>query len=303
MPRPILRCTLLAGILLSLSACTYRVREANIIIPRVAPAVDVAVLQAQFPQYRIEERRIAAADGAQLYSLRFLRPDAVATVLYFGGNGYTISRFAPFSAKMYTGTPVDFVLVDHRGYGASSGTASVAALMDDAVTVYDGLRSDAELHGLPLIVHGHSLGSFMAGHVAAERKLDGLILEASATTSEDWTAYLRTQQKAWVRMLVRRVVPDGGLAGLGNLSVAKALDEPTLFVVGKDDDTVPPRFAEALYAADPMPAGSKRLLEVPDRNHTNAADSPEFRAALADLVRQAAQAHGTGQGAQSAAAP
>jgi pimeloyl-ACP methyl ester carboxylesterase len=282
--RRALRGLLLAACCAGLAACTFRVRESNIVVPRVAPAADVAALRAQFPQYRIEERRIPAGDGAELYSLRFLRPDAIATVLYFGGNGYTVSTFAPFSARVYSGVPVNFVLVDHRGYGASTGTASIAALMDDAVAVYDELRGDAELQGLPLVVHGHSLGSFMAGHVAAERRLDGLVLEASATTSEEWTAYLRTQQKLWVRMLVRRVVPEGALAGTGNLGVASSLDEPTLFVVGENDDVVPPRFARALYAADPLPPERKRLLVVPGHGHPDAADSPEFRSAFSDFV-------------------
>lgn len=271
---------------LALSACTFHVRESNIVVPREAPPADLATLRGEFPQYRIQARRIAMADGAQLYSLRFLRPDAVATVLYFGGNGYVVSRFAPYSAKTYADTPVNFVLVDHRGYGASTGTASIEALFSDAVAVYDGLRQDPDLHGLPLLVHGHSLGSFMAGQVAAERKLDGLVLEASATTSEEWTAYLRSQQGPWVRMLVRQIVPDGNLAGLGNLDVAAALDEPALFVVGEDDETVPPRFSRALYAADPMPADRKRLLVVPGHGHGNASDSPEFRSALAQFVAQ-----------------
>lgn len=288
MPRPILRYALLAGMSLLLSACTWRIRESNLIIPRVAPTADMAALRARFPQYGIEERRIAS-HGAELYSLRFLRPDAVATVLYFGGNGYVVSDFAWYSEKAYDGVPVNFVLVDHRGYGASTGTPSIATLMDDAVAVYDQLHDDAELHGLPLVVHGHSLGSFMAGHVAAERRLDGLVLEGSVTTSEDWAVWLRSQQKLWARMLVRRVVPDATLAGKGNRDVALALDEPALFVAGENDGVTPPKFARALYDLDPMPAARKRLLIVPGHNHMNASDSAEFRSALADFVASIAR--------------
>ncbi|MEH6422365.1 alpha/beta hydrolase [Pseudomonas sp. CGJS7] len=270
----------------SLSACTWHVRENNIVIPRTAPSAELSGLRTQFPQYRIEEARIAAADGAQLYSLRLLRQDAVATVLYFGGNGYTIGKSAGRTAKNYADAPVNLVLVDHRGYGASTGTASLDALLADAVTVYDDLRKDPSLGGLPLIVHGHSLGSFMAGRVAAARTLDGLILESSVTTTEDWTTHLRSRQKWWARMLVRRVAPEGALAGKGNAEVAAGLDEPALFVVGENDDVTPPRFARALFDAAPLPEGRKRLLIVPGRDHLSAADSPDFRAVLAAWVAE-----------------
>lgn len=273
-------------LVVGLCACTWHVREDNIVIPRVAPSADLAALRAQLPAYRIEETRIAAADGAQLYSLRFLRSDAVATVLYFGGNGYTVAKHAATSAKAYAETPVNFVLVDHRGYGASTGTASLDALLADATTVYDRLRTDPELSAMPLVVHGHSLGSFMAGQVAAARRLDGLILESSVTSFDDWGAYMRSRQKLWARILVRRVAPAGALAGKGNRGVVAALDEPVLFVAGENDTATPPRFAEALYQATAQPENRKRLLIVPLRDHTNAADSPEFRRALAEFLAE-----------------
>jgi len=270
----------------ALSACTWHVREDNIVIPRAAPSADLAALRAQLPAYRIEETRIAA-DGAQLYALRFLRRDALATVLYFGGNGYTVARHAATSAKAYADAPVNFVLVDHRGYGASTGTASLEALLADAGTVYERLRQDPELAGLPLIVHGHSLGSFMAGRVAATHRLDGVILESSVTRFEDWGAHMRSRQKRWARLLVRRVAPAGALVGQGNLAVVQALDEPVLFVAGENDLATPPRFAQALYEATPQPEGRKRLLIVPGRHHANATDSPEFRQALAAFLAEA----------------
>lgn len=282
----IARCLSLLLAIAGLSACTWHVREDNVVIPRATAAADLTALRAQLPRYRIEEARIATADGAQLYSLRFLRDDAVATVLYFGGNGYTVAKWAGRTAKSYERTPVNFVLVDHRGYGASTGTASLDALMADAVSVYDGLRKDPELNALPLVVHGHSLGSFMAGRVAAERALDGLILESSVTSSEAWAEHLRSRQKWWARAVVRRVAPEGSLAGKGNRDVAAALDEPVLFVVGENDDTTPPKFARELFETAPQPVGRKRLLMVPGANHLNASDSQQFRDALTAFVEE-----------------
>src|SRR5690606_30561650 len=119
--------------------------------------------------------------------------------------------------------------------------------------------------GMPLLLHGHSLGSFMAGHVAAERKVDGVILESSVTTTEDWTAHLRSQQSWWLRMLVWRVEPDEALSRMGNQAAVARLDEPVLFVVGADDDITPPRFSRSLFETAPLPQGRKQLLVVPGR--------------------------------------
>ena len=282
----IFRGFLICVVVACLSACTYQVRESNVVIPRKAATADIDALRIQFPDYHIEQKFIAAQDGSELYSLRFVRSDAVATVLYFGGNGYTVAKWAPITARAYKDAPVNFVLVDHRGYGASSGAATLDALMSDALRVYDSLVGESEIGNLPLIVHGHSLGSFMAGYVASHRRLAGLVLESSVTTTEDWTAHLRSKQSPWIRLLVRRVKPEGSLAGKGNSGVAATLDEPVLLVVGANDDVTPPRFSQELYDAASLPPGRKHLLIVPDKSHMDAWDSSGFRTALSAFVAQ-----------------
>lgn len=278
-------CLVLVGA--SMAGCTYRVRESNVVIPRASPPAEVETFRRQFPQYRIEELKIPTSESADLYSLRFLRPDAIATVVYFGGNGYTVARLAPRTIQIYRDVPVNVVLIDHRGYGGSTGTPTIDNLMGDALRVYDHTLADAGLVQLPIILHGHSLGSFMAGHVAAERKLSGLVLEASVTSTEDWARHLRSKQSPWIRLLVWRVVPAGSLARKGNLDVAAGMDEPVLFVVGAEDDVTPPRFTEALFEAAPIPREDKALLVVPGRNHMNAADSPEYKRAFSAFALRA----------------
>ena len=278
-----------AGVLLlsSMAGCTYHVGESNLVVPRIAPTADVDALHAAHPGLSFEEGWIDAANGARLYSLAMRRPHAVATVLYFGGNGYTISRWASRTAAMYAELPVDVVLVDHRGYGASTGTPTIDGLMDDAERAYRSLRADPRFAGRPLIVHGHSLGSFMAGHVADTARLDGLVLESTAPSAEAWTAQLRSLQKPWIRAVVWRVKPTGALAGRGNAEVATRLDEPVLYLVGDRDDITPPRFARGLYDATPLADSLKQLVVVPGASHLRAAESPEFRAAFMRLLAQA----------------
>lgn len=105
-------------------------------------------------------------------------------------------------------------------------------------------------------------------------------------SSEAWTASLRDKQKPWVRLLVRRVVPAGSLVGKGNGEVVTRLDELVLFVVGADNVVAPPRLSQALFDATTLPNSRKRLLVVPGKTHLDAADSPDFRAALSLFVEQ-----------------
>ncbi|TKS54809.1 alpha/beta hydrolase [Luteimonas yindakuii] len=271
-----------------LSACTYQLQESHLVRPQPAPATDLAVLAAAFPGYAFDEARIDTGDGASLYSLRLTRPDARATVLYFGGNGYRIGVHAQHSVRAYEALPVNLVLVDHRGYGGSSGIPTMDGLRADALLAYDRLRADPALAELPLLVHGQSLGSFLAGHVAGHRRLDGLVLESSMTTAEDWTAAMRARAGFWTRLMVRRIDIAPSLQAAGNLEVVRTLDEPVLFVVGADDTTTAPVFSRMLHAATPLPAADKRLVVVPGKGHNTATLSPEFAAAMAGLIDRVA---------------
>ncbi|MGY0634097.1 alpha/beta hydrolase [Luteimonas sp. A478] len=278
---------LMAAALL-LSGCTFTYREAYLVSPRPDQAPELDVLREEFPDHHFREGRIDAG-SASLYTLAMTHPDARATVLYFGGNGYRTGRSAPYSARVYAPLPVNLVLVDHRGYGTSTGSPGVDALMGDALRAHDHVAGDASLQALPLIVHGQSLGSFMAGHVAANRQLGGLVLESSVTTTSDWVAYQRSRLPWWKRMWVRRIDLEGSLAEQGNLPVVVALDEPVLFVVGEDDPATPPEFTRRLYEATALPDSCRSLLVVPGRGHNDATRSQAFADAMTAFVAQIAE--------------
>lgn len=265
------------------AGCTWRVRESNILFPRASAGADIAALQRAFPSYVPEEFHQQVPE-ARLYGVRLLRPDARVTVLYFGGNGYRIAKDAESTLRAYSSLPVNLVLVDHRGYGGSSGVPSMDRLLADAVRVYDQVAAEAMLSALPVVVHGHSLGSFMAGQVASERTLAGLVLESTVTTTEDWTRFLRSRQAWWAKALVWRVVPEDSLAGRGNLAVVPALDEPVLFAVGAADAVTAPAFSRRLFDLCPLPASQKTLLEVAGATHQSVIQTPEFHEAMLRFV-------------------
>jgi len=160
---------------------------------------------------------------------------------------------------------VDVLIVDHRGYGRSEGMPTQDNLEADGVVAFDYLSGTIGVAPSRIVVHGQSLGSFIAGHVAAERPAAGVVLESSATTSEEWVdANLRGLRRALVRPRI-----DPALRGRGNLRNMARIEEPLLLLVGAADRTTPPMLSQRLYAASPLPPARKTLVIAPGANHVN----------------------------------
>jgi fermentation-respiration switch protein FrsA (DUF1100 family) len=145
----------------------------------------------------------------------------------------------------------------------------------DSAAVFDFVRARPDRAPGPIILHGHSLGSFIAGHLAAVRETGGVVLEGSVTTAEDWVAAGTPGiAKPFVKVRIAQ-----GLEGRGNLANMARIEEPLLLLVGEKDNTTPPRLSKGLYEASPLPPGRKTLLVVKGARHDNALTKPEAIAA------------------------
>ena len=266
-----------------LSGCTAQIRESDFIRPLRDGPLSAPAVAAAAPAYSLTEHRIARPDGGRLYAVHLRQPGARATILYFGGNGYTIGRYGAWTASIFAPLGVDLMIVDHRGYGLSEGTTGIAAMEADALAVFDYLR-DLPGGGRRIVLHGHSLGSFIAGHVAANRPAAGVVLESSATTTEEWVA---ASTPGAAKLFIRKVDIGEGLRGRGNLANMARIEEPVLLLVGAKDITTPPRLSQGLYAASPLPSTRKTLRTIEGAGHENVMTRPEtiraYRAFLAAL--------------------
>ncbi|HYI64020.1 MAG TPA: alpha/beta hydrolase [Allosphingosinicella sp.] len=265
----------LLGLALLLPACTAHVGEAQFLRPVAGGALDLQRLARAAPAYVSTEQWITAPDGARLSAVLLRQPGARATILYFGGNGYTIERFGAWTAAIFAPLGVDLMIVDHRGYGRSQGVPSQANLEADGVAAFDHLTRILGVDPARVIVHGQSLGSFIAGRVAAERPTGGVVLESSATTTEQW---VDANLRGLARLVVRTEI-DPALRGRGNLPNMARIEEPVLILVGRDDRTTPPALSEALHAASPLPADRKTLAVVPGAGHNDVLLKPAAMAA------------------------
>jgi fermentation-respiration switch protein FrsA (DUF1100 family) len=267
----------------SLAGCTAEVRETDLLQPVRGGALSAEAVAAAAPAYSLTEHRIVGAGGDRLYAVHLRQPGARATILYFGGNGYLVGRWGAWSAGVFAPLGVDLVLVDHRGFGLSEGRPSAAAMEEDGLAAFDFVRKLVGPDGR-IVVHGHSLGSFVAGHVAANRPADGVVFESSATTTEDW---VEARTPGIFKPFIRKVDIDSGLRGRGNLVNMARIAEPLLLLVGARDGTTPPRLSQSLYAASPLPPARKTLRAIAGAGHEDVMTKPEtivvYRAFLADL--------------------
>lgn len=276
---------MLSTVLVLLGGCAS-VSADNIVIPQ--PGEAISAHAAVTPGWNVEPLLVERPD-ATLRGALFRKAGATATVLYFGGNGFVLARHHPHLLAIYQSLPVNVVAFDHRGYAGSSGHASLNALLEDGVALYDHVRAMSDAADGPLLLHGHSLGSFVAGRVARERTLDGLVLESSATSTEDWVQDF--VDRTWWLLKVRI---SGELKGQGNAAVMPTLDEPLLVVVGRNDLTTSPAMSQALFAQAGLPAQRKELLVVADAAHMDATRKPAYGDAFARLLQRATPGGGVG---------
>jgi len=263
------------ALLIVLSGCTAHIGEESLLMPIRGGALPPEPLRAAAPAYSMTEQWITAPDGTRLSAVLLRQPGSRATILYFGGNGFTIGQFGAATAGLFAPLGVDLMIVDHRGYGRSQGRPTQANLEADGLAAFDHLTRNIGIAPERVIVHGQSLGSFIAGHVAANRPTGGAVLESSATTAEEWAD---ANRRGLMRLLVR-VEIDETLRGRGNLTNMSRIDGPLLILVGQNDRTTPPPLSQALYAASPLPAARKRLAIVPGADHNNVMTRPQAIAA------------------------
>lgn len=217
---------------------------------------------------------IDTEDGETLNAWFFEREDAVATVVYFGGNGFLMVKSNPL-IEAYATVPVNLLLFDYRGYGQSTGNPTVAGVRKDAEAAVQFARNltgdDKKLY-----VHGHSIGSFLAARIADEQEIDGYILESPATDVDNMTR----KRVPWIARLFIRFDIDDVLKEQNNLEKVSRIDIPLLIMGGSNDEITPFRMAEELYEASS--SSDKKLIRITGGSHNDLPKSVEYRRALAD---------------------
>jgi hypothetical protein len=221
-----------------------------------------------------------SSEIVQLNAWHLTRPDARGTVLFFGGNGFYLVQSRGY-VEALTDFPVNVVLFDYRGYGKSTGEPAVEAFKGDALRMYDFAVDSLGADPDRMIVHGHSLGTFMASHTARERSVAGVVLENPATDVEGWIDGLAPW---FVRLFVDFDIAES-LKGESNLRTVRSLDVPLLVLAGEEDQVTRPDMARTLH--EEAVSSAKQLVVVDSMGHNHLYRDGKYRQAYRSLLDRA----------------
>lgn len=256
---------------------TIPISEEDVFMPK--PSVTPASFDLEGVQ--LNEFYFAVDDTVRLNAWHLTQPDAQGTVLFFGGNGFYLVQSLGYIQAL-TRHPLNVMMFDYRGYGRSEGTPSVSALKRDALAAYRQVRNRMGVPADRIIVHGHSLGTFLATFVGTEQEVGGVVLENPATDVNDWVKGLAP----WYVRLFLSFEIDGDLRGESNLErVRRMAGTPLLTVGGAQDNVTAPGMARELHQEAATP--DKDLVIVEEGGHNRLYEATAYQAAYRQFLDRA----------------
>lgn len=182
-------------------------------------------------------------------------------ILYFHGNGEIVSDYDEL-APLYTRLGINFMPVDYRGYGRSTGKPTITSMMQDCHIILGFFIKwlDENSYTGPIVLMGRSLGSASVLELAVKYKdlVQGLIVESGF---------------AWTAPLLRLLGVDIETLGIKeeatfeNIQKIAKFDKPTLIIHAENDHLIPLAHGEALYEA--CGSSQKTFLKIQGANHND----------------------------------
>jgi pimeloyl-ACP methyl ester carboxylesterase len=205
---------------------------------------------------------VTAADGeTQLACFHASPHPGAPTFLHFHGNGEVVADYLPDMADEFTRIGVNVLFAEYRGYGMSTGSPALGAMLDDAACVL------AALGGSPtdVILFGRSLGSLFAIDLASKHPdVRGLVLESGIADPLDTVLSRVTPAELGVsRSELAATVADR----LDHQAKLGSYAGPLLVLHAANDRLVLRSHAERNFAWAATPAAEKELVLFPRGNH------------------------------------
>ncbi|MBI9090194.1 MAG: alpha/beta hydrolase [Desulfobacterium sp.] len=183
------------------------------------------------------------------------------SILFFHGNGEIVSDYDDLGG-LYNGMGINFIVVDYRGYGRSTGSPSVSTMMADCHPIFDAVQNHLGELGFTgtLTVMGRSLGSAPALELAASRSntINALIIESGFAQAAPLLTTLGIDTDA---------IGFAEEEGFGNADKISRWSGPTLIIHAEFDHIIPFSDGQALY--DASGAKEKTLVKIPNANHND----------------------------------
>ena len=195
-------------------------------------------------------------------------PSSKEVIYFLQGNGMSVENSMASVMGSLGKLNKDIVIFDRRGTGASNGEATIANLITDATQQFDYIEQ--KLLPEKIIIHGFSLGSFIAGQVVKVKTPSALVLQGSATNVDEWI----DARMPWYSKLFISIDVEPVFQQVDNKRVlAESYKNPLLIIAGEDDQQAPVELSRRLF--DVSQSASKQLMVVENANHSNMLEKTE----------------------------
>ncbi len=183
-----------------------------------------------------------AGDGVRLNAWWVPAQGARGTVLFCHGNGGNIS-FLVDTIRIYRSIGLNVFAFDYRGYGRSEGAPTEGGTYEDARGAWDYLVGVKKIDPSRIVLIGRSLGGPIAAWLAMTRRPGVLVLESTFTKASEVADYHYRFRPG--RLVFGDTYDTGSYLG--------RVRSPVLVVHSPEDEIIPCRMGEELFAAAPSP--------------------------------------------------
>jgi len=200
-------------------------------------------------------------DNVKIGSRFHLSNADAPTIIFFHGNGEIVPEYDDI-ATQYNQRNINFIPVDYRGYGHSTGVPNPENILSDSKIVFTFIKNELKQKNYSgsLFIMGRSIGSACALEIASnfENDIDGLIIESGFATEYPFFQLMGISPES---------IGFEEKHGFQNKAKLQNYSGPLLVMHAEKDHIVPFKEGELLF--EESPSTKKRFKSFPNSDHNN----------------------------------
>lgn len=180
-------------------------------------------------------------------------------MLKFPGAGGRAERARTYPAHLWTEAETEVWTINHRGYGQSTGPASIQNFSQTCDLVWAEAKKQFPQH--KIFLYGNSLGCLSALYLSARQSPDAILLRNPPPLAQ--MIATRPKYTWWSFGFSKRVAKQVPVQ-LDTVENARASNCPALFVMSEKDQVIPPKYQKQIIESY---RGQTRLFVIDGADH------------------------------------
>jgi uncharacterized protein len=245
--------TVLAVPLLWFFGCmTFQYAEHDLLLPQKENSID--------PLFRFDEFFVITDDSIKIECWHLTQAGAEFNLFFLPGNSWNLRHRIPAFNEIGKRLKANLFAVNYRGFGLSEGVPSLDGILKDGESAMRFFNENPSINrGLPTVLVGFSLGTFVALHLGNNDAIGGIVLLSPMTCTGEIIQYGKHARIPFYASPFIRVKVDSNLAKLDNCSLVRGIRKPILFIHGQQDSVLSCEMSETLFRLCPS-QHKKRIL-------------------------------------------